>query len=169
MTPIKCLPGGRPCLFVGVTVLVGALALPARTSWPGDDLPDGQGSSEERVRQANLEQKVQATARRIRRKQRVSQEVLAGRLTLLEAAALFRALDHAPPEFKWDHFRASTPADSDDERHCHEVIHWVSNTVRHPCEAEALRQDLDTQRSEYRRLGPLRLRQINELPPWLDD
>jgi hypothetical protein len=171
MTLINCLPGARPLLLVGVAVLVGALALLARSSWKGDVLPDGQNISSEEARQADLDQKIQLVSLRLKRKQRVTDEMLAGRLTLLEAAALFHALDLAPPAFNWDNFRISGPGNSDDERHCQEVIDWVTRTVggTDRCEAEALRQDLDRQLSEHQRRGPLRLRQINELPPWIDD
>ena len=173
MTLINHLPGARPLLllFVGVAVLAGALALLARSSWKGDGLPGGQNTSSEEARQASLEQKVQATFRRLKRKQRVIGEVLAGRLTLLEAAALFRALDRGPPALDWDRFRDSWPGNSDDERHCRAVIGWAYKTLGYNdlCKAEACRQDLDRQLSEQQRLGPLRLCPISELPPWIDD
>jgi hypothetical protein len=171
MTLIHCLPGARPLLLVGVAVLGAALALLVRASWKGGLLPGGPNASAEEARQAGPEQKLQGMSRRSKRKWRVTREVLAGRLTLLEAAALFRALDHAPPAFPWDCFRATWPGNSDDERHCHELIFWVylslSDTDR--CQAEVLRQRLDTQLSEHQRRGPLRLCRISELPPWVDD
>jgi hypothetical protein len=171
MTLSNCLPGARLFLLVGVTVLVWALALLAWSSWKGTILPGEEDASPEEARQAALEQKFQGITQRARRKQRVAEEVLAGRLTLLEAAALFRALDHGPPEFHWGRFRASWPGKNDDERHCQEAIHWVYLALRdtNPGNAEALRQDLNTQLSEHQRLGPLRLCRISELPPWIDD
>jgi hypothetical protein len=51
--------------------------------------------------------------------------VLAGRLTLLQAAACFRDLNQQPPEFHWELFRAQTPGMSDDERHCRAVIDLI--------------------------------------------
>jgi hypothetical protein len=172
MTLIHRLPGARPLLLVGVAVLVGALALLARSSWKGALLPGGPNASSEEAREADLEQKSQETLLRIKRKHRVAQELWAGRLTLLEAAALFRALDRGPPAFNWEHFRNSRPGNSDDERYCHVVIDWVYYDARHemgPCKAEALRQGLDAQLREHLRRGPVRLRQLSELPPWIDD
>jgi hypothetical protein len=155
-----------------VAVLVGALALLARSAWKGALLPGGQNAPAEEAREADLEQKSQETLLRIKRKHRVARELWAGRLTLLEAAALFRALDHGPPALNWVHFRKSWPGSSDDERHCHIVIDWVFYNARHemcPCQAEALRQGLDAQLREHLRRGPVRLRQLSELPPWIDD
>jgi hypothetical protein len=170
MTPIKWLPGARPLLLAGVAVLVGALALLAPASWQGDSLPGGRGYPSEQLRLAAHEQNLRDSALRLRRKQRVSDEVLAGRLTLLEAAALFRALDHGPPPFHWDHFRISRSGNSDDERHCKELIDWVDWTQRKtdPARAEALRKDLRAELSEHLGRGPLRLPHISELPAFID-
>jgi hypothetical protein len=170
MILLNRLPGARPVLSVGVAVLVGGLALLA-WSWKGEILPDEPDASSEEARQADLEQRLQGVAQRIKRKQRVTDELAAGRLTLLRAAALFRALAHAPPAFNWNRFRTTWPGNSDDERHCQEVIDWVYKTLRvtDRCKAEALRQDLDRQLGEHQRQGPLRLDRISELPPWVDD
>jgi hypothetical protein len=171
MLLITSLSGIRPLLLVGVAVLVGALALLARSSWKGGDLPGGQNISSAEALRAELEQNLQDAMRRSQRKQRVTDRVLAGRLTLLEAAALFRALDHDATGFNWDVFSYTWPGNSDDERHCHEVIAWVYETLRYAdlCKAEASRQDLTRQLSKHLRRGPLRLGPISELPPWIDD
>jgi hypothetical protein len=171
MLLMTCLPGIRPLQLVGVAVLVGALALLAYLSRDGAFLPGEPTVSSERARLAELEEKLQVFVQRVKRKQRVTDELVAGRLTLLEAAALFRALDLATPAINWDIFRASTPGNSDDERHCHEVIDWVFVTLRVSdlYKAETLRQDLDRQLGEHQRLEPLRLDEIRELPSWIDD
>jgi hypothetical protein len=57
----------------------------------------------------------------------VIRKLLAGRLGLREAAAHFRVLDHRHPGFYWDGFRDSYPGNSDEERHCREVIGWLVN------------------------------------------
>jgi hypothetical protein len=171
MLLMTCLPGIRPLELVGVAVLVGALALLACSLRDGEIHPGEPTVSSEEARLAEMEERLQAIAQRVKRRQRVTDELVAGRLTLLEAAALFRALDRAPPAFNWDIFRLYTPGNSDDERHCHEVIAWVYLTLRvtDQCKAEALRQDLDRQLGEHQRLGPLRLDEIRELPSWIDD
>jgi hypothetical protein len=170
MTLIHRLPGARLVLLVGVAALVAALALVAPAWWPEDILPGGGGDRSEIVRQAEMEHKLRAFTCRNKRKHRLAVAVLAGRVTLLDGAAYFRALDHQPPEFNWSHFRAHWPGDSDDERHCHEVIHWVylAQGDSNPCLAAAMRARLRAELRAYLRRGPLCLREINELPPFVD-
>src|SRR5262249_32180009 len=104
--------------------------------------------------------------------------LLAGRMTLLEAAACFRDLNWEPPAFHWDYFRARWPGDSDDERHCHEVLAWVllqtrgtGNARAGPdnCTAEAARTKLEAELAEHLRCGPLHLPEITRSPAFLDD
>jgi hypothetical protein len=45
MATINWLPGARPLLFVGVAVLVAALALLVRAWWKGGVLPGGPNAS----------------------------------------------------------------------------------------------------------------------------
>ena len=80
MLLITSLSGIRPLQLVGVAVLVGSLALLA-WSWKGEILPDEPDASSEEARQADLEQRLQGVAQRIKRKQRVTDELAAGRLT----------------------------------------------------------------------------------------
>jgi hypothetical protein len=121
-------PGGaRALLFVGMAVLAGAMTLALRDRWTG--APQGHPSAAAEYRE-KARQKVRAYLRRVARKEQVVQEVLAGQLNLLEAAALFRALDHGPPEFHWDYFHDRWPGDTDEERHCHEVIDCVGSVLR---------------------------------------
>jgi hypothetical protein len=169
MSLIKRVPGAKLLLCVGVAGLVGALALVAPAWWE-DIRPCERENTAERVRNASLEQKLQAILCRNKRKHRLAEAVLAGRVTLLDGAAYFRALDHQPPEFNWSHFRDRWPGDSDDERHCHEVIHWVYLALLNSdrCQAEAVRARLSTELSDHLRRGPLRLRGVSELPVFLD-
>jgi hypothetical protein len=171
MTLINRLPGARLLLHVGIAALVGALSLLAWVCWKDDLFPGGPGSDSEERRRDHLEQKCRALSRRLKRKHRLAQAVLARQVTLLEAAAYFRALNHQRPDFHWDQFRAVTPGDSDDERHCHEVIHWVHLAIADtdPCLAEAERANLSSELSDHLRRGPLRLSEISELPAFLDD
>jgi hypothetical protein len=168
MTLISRLPGAGLLLPVGVTVLVGAVV--ARAWWRGDILPGEREDRSERLRQVEMEQKLRAIVCRNKRKHRLALAVLAGRVTLLDGAAYFRALDHQPPVFNWSHFRDRWPGDSDDERHCHEVIHWVYLALsdEDPCQAEVMRARLRAELSERVCRGPLRLREISELPAFVD-
>jgi hypothetical protein len=60
---------------------------------------------------------------------RVARDVVAGRLTLLEAAGRFRALCQAVPDFQMDLFREFHPGASDEERFCRAVINTVEGVL----------------------------------------
>jgi hypothetical protein len=169
MTLIDRLPWARPLLLVGAAVLM-ALALLTRPQWKRDTLPAASAPDGEEVREADLEQEVRDVHRRLTRKERVAQAVAAGRVTLWEAAAYFRTLNHQPPPFAWARFRAAWPGDSDDLRHCHEVIGWVYLTTRRTDarRAEAVRASLSAKLSGRLRRGPVRLAEISELSAFLD-
>jgi hypothetical protein len=167
--------GGRAVLLVGVAVL-GALVLLTRGWQQGDILPGWQGPDAEQAR-LEFEQRAPALHRRMQRKQRVVQAVLAGRVTLLEAAAYFRALDREGPSYNWDYFRARWPGDSDDERHCHQVLDFVylqmggsNGSPAEPvnCMAEAARTKLRAELDEHLRRGQLRLPEVTEFPAFLE-
>jgi hypothetical protein len=115
------------------------------SEWNGG--PSAEG---ERLRKALLA--------RVAARAEVVEEVLAERMSLLEAAACFRDLDHGPPPILWDRFRAFYPGDSDDERHCHEVIENVR--VRVEVQGGQGRQQvlrLEAELRQHRERGTLRL------------
>jgi hypothetical protein len=151
----------RALLFLGAAVLLGAVAMTTRERWRrtmDDPVRRQQKRGDE------LERKIKAVLRRLERKERIVKALLAGRLTLLEAASRFRALNQGPPEFSWDRFRDSLPGDSDDERHCYEVIEFVYNALRQddPRRAAEVRECLRAQLREDLRCGPLRLPESEE-------
>jgi hypothetical protein len=97
---------------------------------------------------ADSEQAVEAEGRRldalskgvVRRattKEAVVQDLIDGRLGLLEAAARFRDLNERLPAFPWGEFRQVYPGGSDDERHCRQVIAFVLANVRSRPEGDA--------------------------------
>jgi hypothetical protein len=71
-----------------------------------------------------------AYARRIFAKHRLVADVIAGRLSLLEAAACFRDLNEQPPAYDRERFLVLYPGADDDERHCREVLAWVIDQSR---------------------------------------
>jgi hypothetical protein len=87
---------------------------------PGADGTGPQAPPDEEVH--NLRE---AVDRRAAEKSALAREVIEGRLPLLQAAARFRDLNARPPAFNWGAFRQTYPGDSDDERHCREVIQFV--------------------------------------------
>jgi hypothetical protein len=140
---------------VGATLLLGTLALLARERWPGTTLvlrPDPDDPEAQRTRE--LEQLREVLVRRTYRRHRVASSLLAGRLSLLEAAGYFRALAQGPPAFDWERFRERWPSASDAERHCHEVIGYVCSE-----EDVETRARLRAELAEHLRRGPLRLPQ----------
>jgi hypothetical protein len=72
----------------------------------------------------------EAVDRRADQKQALAIAVIEGRLPLPQAAARFRDLNAQPPTYNWAAFRLFYPGDSDDERHCREVIEFVRQDVR---------------------------------------
>ena len=66
---------------------------------------------------------------RIAAKNRVTAELIGGRLTLLEAAARFRDLNDIPEDCP-DPYRQAFSGDSDGEKLCRQVIAWVAAELR---------------------------------------
>jgi hypothetical protein len=93
------------------------------------------------------------------RKGRIVAALIAGRLTLLEAAGRFRALDRGPPPFYWEEFHAHFAGESDEERHCREVLAWVETELADtdPCLLVATHARLLDELETHLIRGPLRL------------
>jgi hypothetical protein len=163
MKLIPSVSGISPWPLVSVAVLVAAVVLLAR-EW-ADSLRSQQDALAEEVRRgAEMDQRGRGFARRLEEKERLVQELLAGQLTLLEAAAYFRALDQAPPEFYWEAFRAAHAGDSDEERHCNEVITFVEAALGETDrgKADGICERLRAELRQHLQQGPLCL---PALPP----
>ena len=100
--------------------------------------------------------------RRNRAQTRIVQQVIAGQLTLLQAAERFRDLNEMDHEYRWDLFRRFVPGATDDERHCRQVIGYVAawpgsqhEHVRAAAECARLEDELRA----CLRHGPVRLPQ----------
>lgn len=100
-----------------------------------------------------------ATLHRFDARKRIARELLAGRLTLLEAAERFRDLAEANPEFSWEGFRSRFPGASDDERHARHVIYAVGMEGDDPGRARVVVARLEAELSEALRRGSFRLAQ----------
>jgi hypothetical protein len=68
-----------------------------------------------------------ATVYNSQAKARVLLRLVDGRMTLREAADSFRVLDEANPHFNWSQFRSTHSGNTEEERHCREVMNWLSN------------------------------------------
>src|SRR5262245_14825500 len=114
---LERIPGNRPLMLLTTTALSCGLFLTAHTG-----LQRARSIhlslEEEIARDRQLNEHAQTALPRLLRKQRISERVIAGQMSLLEAAAHFRAFDHQPPAFHWDTFRLTHRGDTDEEKHC---------------------------------------------------
>jgi hypothetical protein len=138
-----------------VAALLGGVLIAAAGRRDGRD----PGGSEGERLGKELERETRTVIAHVKEKYRVIEELLLGRLTLLEAAALFRALDQSLRSFNWEQFRLGYPGDSDEERHCREVIRWVRIELEStdPCLSIATQHELERKLQEHLRRGTLLL------------
>jgi hypothetical protein len=146
-------------LFLAAGLLVGLLAslfclMPQALSPLGldfGDLPAQYRRMDElRQRGEELDRNREALLRRIEAKEAVVAELVAGRLTLLQAAARFRALKGDPPGVaelfppEWGR--------SEGERLCREVMVWVNGWLaeRAPERAAAVAARLEAELRQHR-------------------
>jgi hypothetical protein len=109
---------------------------------------------------------VRAVTDRIVRKQALAEEIIEGRMTLLEAAARFRALDEAPPRFHWEQFRRGYPGAGDEERHCREAIGFVRTWLEaRGYEPGSVVPRLEAELQEHLDRGDLRLPAVVSATP----
>jgi hypothetical protein len=157
----------RSLLIVVVPVVLAVVLLAVQEGWRRR--PEAGPSAAPVLGQAEkLERKSRAVLRQLNQKLRVARAVRAGRLTLLEGAALFRALDEGSPWFNPERFRLIYPGDSDEERHCRMVIRFAYSYFPEdapPSEEARLRL---RELSEHLRRGPLRLPDVEPLRAFLD-
>jgi hypothetical protein len=121
------------CLIAGLGLLGGASYL-----FPGLAAGFDPGSlsellrkmQEEGLRSDQLDAEGEAALARLAAKQEAVEAVIAGRLTVAEAAARFRSLDEAWPKFKRDEFRRSQPGATDDERYRNAVVEYVRQVLQ---------------------------------------
>ncbi|HKI33340.1 MAG TPA: hypothetical protein VKA46_15915 [Gemmataceae bacterium] len=106
---------------------------------------------QERVRRgeqemAEMDPRLDAAAARMAAKEQTTQDLLAGRLTLLQAAARFRAHNASPPRLAADladHIAGAT----EEERLCRQVIGWAKGAAAttSPGAGERTRQRLEAE------------------------
>lgn len=62
-------------------------------------------------------------------KDQIGRDVIAGRLSLVQAAALFGALNRIPPQPQSTSWRFRFPADTEEERLCRQILQCLSNEL----------------------------------------
>ncbi len=137
-------------LFVGAWNVV-----PGLPSW--DDLTAIRDAAERRQCQ---QRQLRLLHRRLEGKTRACDELLAGRITLLETAARFRDLCLVGPPFPWDHFHDIEPGQTEDERFCDLVIAWAEGRVGEESQEvqDAVLGRLHEELERHKREGTLHLR-----------
>ena len=98
------------------------------------------------TRQERLQRQLEGIQKRMRAKQAVVLEVIAGHLTLRQAAARFQEVDADKPALELAYWRINYPGDTDEERYCCTVLRSVEMELSHnPQQAQALRQRLEVE------------------------
>ena len=83
----------------------------------------------ERARERENERR--RTFQRVEKRHETVDAVIAGRMSLTEAAAIFRELNQQSPAFNEGLFRRCYPGDFDEERTCRQVIAFVRSEREH--------------------------------------
>src|SRR5262249_44692566 len=108
-----------------LVLLAGALCVCRGWQW---GLPRPPAVGEQADRAETLEEQRQVILRRHQEQERIVREVAAGRRTLLEAAAGFRALSRGETPLERP-LHETYPADTEDERLCRWVIAYLRTTL----------------------------------------
>jgi hypothetical protein len=134
--------------FATLAVFAGAIGfrLALGPAWPGDAAGPGPDPSAPNT----------AVLLRLQAKTRMAREVVAGRLSLAEAAAEFKALDAYAPPGPGFIFPEGSAEMSADEYYCRNVIDWAAAEAPRERAAEVRRQ-LQAELNAQLRGGTLRL------------
>src|SRR5205809_4903096 len=116
---------------------VGAALYAGSRDWQGskpgfwDVVTPACEMGEEQRRYEELQTEREIALARLEGKQRITEEVIGRRLTLVEAAARFRALHASWLKHSWDHLTLQNCAGaSEEERWCRHVIAYVNGTLK---------------------------------------
>jgi hypothetical protein len=118
--------------------------------------PQAPLAGEQAGRADTLEQRRQAVLRRHREQEHIVRELAAGRRTLLEAAADFRALSLGEMPLGRP-LHDTYPADTEEERLCRWVIAYLRTSLEDEPGAAELATRLEAELRQHVRQGTLRL------------
>jgi hypothetical protein len=154
---------GLLCVVLAVSALVAGLTLlPCLAGSVGLDFRNVPATLDSLQQEAQLDERldeqIQATQERSAAKNGVTEDVAAGRLTLLEGAARFRDLDASAPEGYRRAWRQLAKGASDDERYCRQVLGYLAAVLRNrPGGGAAVRGRLEAELRRRLERGELRL------------
>jgi hypothetical protein len=139
----------RVGILVGVVGLVTGLVLAARRAerlWPVEEI-----AGTERLA-VDMEKQREEILDRLEQKRDIARKVIAGELTLLDAAHRYQVINESGPHFYWEGFRVYHDGDTDEERHCREVADRVEGELvaTDPCLGLALRARLLTELEKWK-------------------
>lgn len=151
--------GASAAALVGLSFLLSQWSTPAAAEVVSP--PAAQGWIDGWQLSDDLDARLRIALYKIDVKRQLTRELLAGRLTLLETAARYRALDRAHAGFVWNAFRRELPGRSDDERHCRMVIAVAEGEVSRK-EAPAVVARLTAELDDHLKRGPISLAAATE-------
>jgi hypothetical protein len=145
------------CFLSALVVLAGlAWVRPEWTEAVGEALTGGDSGrvEEARRRREELVKRDGVLFRRIAAKEEVIRELIAGRLSLWQAARWFKQLNENPRDLTADYLEFF-PGATDDEKQCRQVLDWTRLAVQRlaASRASALLARLEAELEERRRLG----------------
>src|SRR5262249_26386093 len=150
---IRLLAGGG----AAVLLLIAVAYLSCNGPDPGAADEGGEPSfwdeaQQEQRRGEELDARLADAVRRSEVTMATGAGVIAGRLTLREAAARYRALARGNPDFPWETFRRTYAGASDEERFCRQVIDAVQMELKdQPDEAAEVVARLEAELQEHLR------------------
>ena len=152
------LPPLGPCAAF-LTASAAALFL-----FSGPDKPAGRGGGPAAAAECDGEAatdwyayRIQAGVCRDHARRRIARALIAGRLTLAEAAGRFRDLDEVNPDFREDLFRRAFRGTCDDERRARQVIAEAAREYPGPRQTCAVAARLEAELDLALRHGTFRL------------
>jgi hypothetical protein len=158
VTPDKCL--------IGLVVMALLLAF-----WPAPSESDDGRSAVTTLTDATAD----IVSLRLVAKGQIARQVIEGRHSLVEAAALFRELNRLSPTVPdWIpgdgyQFALRTPAGNDEERLCRQVVEWVDSALRIGGSAASAEEAVARLEAEFRAAprahGVIRLPAASALTP----
>jgi hypothetical protein len=133
-------------VVIGLTVgLIGFDVI--HSSRPGGPDPGQMAHASQRL-DAQIERRGEVYLLRNDARRRVGESLLAGELTLFEAAAWFGYLNNHPPDCRCEPW-SGWPGDSEGERLCRMVLSWIddrhglSGPAERPAVVERLKKELE--------------------------
>jgi len=121
----------RPMLFAGfISVALASLTFGVRGWIVKGNLESDQVNGRDEADGPTMQRRLAETRSRLERKRHIVQRLIAGELSLLQAADLFRRHDATAAYFSIHDFREEYEGATDEERYCACVLEAVKDELR---------------------------------------